>query len=241
MRYMLMLTLAALLVTGCRSNTNSLTISEFQRHLNQAHANDHGVVKAVSLVQTTKTNYEGEATVAAYNSTFTVPLTVTSDGRTVLVATDDLKLTFEFMAAFQRDVAALKGKYSDYILSPAMFEFMPTELKAARADFTARLSVVGPIVETNDYYFGSGCMAHECGDNAAAWTVDKTTGEGVAIVEIDNPAIPGGMEAHKTFELYGATDEIPKPLYYWATQDGMTEGNVATIGPAYRSPAGGSQ
>jgi hypothetical protein len=45
--------------------------------------------------------------------------------------------------ALQHDLAALVGKYSDYVVSPAMFDMMPGSLKtAAKADFIARLQVV---------------------------------------------------------------------------------------------------
>jgi hypothetical protein len=104
---------------------------------------------------------------------------------------------------------------------------MPGALKAVKEDFATRLSAVSPIVETEDgYYFGSGCAAHECGENEAAWVINKTTGKGAAIIMRSIPAIPGGTAAHENFELYGT---IPTPLMDWAVEHRMTEGNVREV------------
>jgi hypothetical protein len=119
--------------------------------------------------------------------------------------------------------------YSDCVLESETFDYMPASLKAAKEDFATRLSVVSPIVETEDgYYFGSGCAAHECGVNEAAWVINKTTGKSAAIIMRYRPTIPGAMTASETFELYGTihSDGIPTPLADWAVEHGMTEGNV---------------
>jgi hypothetical protein len=122
-------------------------------------------------------------------------------------------------------------KYSDYVLNQAVFDYMPASLKAVKEDFATRLSVVTPIVETEDgYYFGKGCAAHECGENEAAWVINKTTGKSAAIIMRYVPARPE-IAAHENFELYrtAGLDSIPTPLTDWAVQHGMTEGNVREV------------
>jgi outer membrane murein-binding lipoprotein Lpp len=233
--------ISVILLSGCHQSPNIDNVaadakSQFQRQLNQDYADKHATVQKVSVVQTTGPKYEGEATIAAYNSTFTVPLIVTSDGKTTLVIADGQKLATGFELALQHDLANLVGKYSDYVLSPAMFDRMPGSLKAAKADFSARLNVVSPIDSDGRYYFGCGCAPHECTMNEAAWAIDKMTGKGAALIVKYIPDKPG-MTSHENFQLYGATMEnLPPPLAAWADQQGMTEMNVVPDIPAYQSP-----
>lgn len=233
--------ISVILLSGCHQSPNIDNVAadakaEFQRQLNQDYADKHAMVQQVSVVQAAAPKYEGEATIAAYNSIFTVPLIVTSDGKTTLVTTDGQKLATGFELALQHDLATLVGKYSDYILSPAMFKLMPGSLKAVKADFSARLNVVSPIDSDGRYYFGSGCAPHECTMNEAAWAIDKMTGNGAAVIVKYIPDSPG-MASHENFQLYGATMEtLPPPLAVWADQQGMTEMNVVPDIPAYQSP-----
>jgi hypothetical protein len=116
--------------------------------------------------------------------------------------------------------------YSNCVLNGDTFALMPASLKAVKEDFATRLSVVSPIVETEDgYYFGSGCAAHECRVNEAAWVINKTTGKSAAIIMRYIPA-NAAMPAHENFELYGT---IPAPLEGWAVERGMTAGNVVEM------------
>jgi len=240
MRIIVVATLLILPV-GCHTPPNidkvaADTKAQFQRQVSQEYADRHATVQKVSVVQTAGPKYEGEATVVAYNSTFTVPLMVTSDGNTTLVTADGQKLAAGFELALQNDLAILTGKYSDYIVSPAMFDLMPASLKAAKADFVARLGVVFPIDSDGRYYFGTGCAPHECGTNEAAWAIDKMTGKGTAVIMKYIPDRPG-MASHENFQLYGTTtDNLPPPLAAWADQQGMTETNVVPDTPAYQSP-----
>ncbi len=230
-----------ILLSGCHQSPNIDNVAadakaEFQRQLNQDYADKHAMVQHVSVVQAAAPKYEGEATIAAYNSIFTVPLIVTSDGKTTLVTTDGQKLATGFELALQHDLATLTDKYSDYILSPAMFNFMPGSLKAVKADFSSRLNVVSPVDSSGNYYFGSGCAPHECTMNEAAWAIDKMTGNGAAVIVKYIPDSPG-MASHENFQLYGATMEtLPPPLAAWADQQGMTEMNVVPDIPGYQSP-----
>jgi outer membrane murein-binding lipoprotein Lpp len=253
--------ISVILLSGCHQSPNinnvaTDTKAELQRQLNNDYADKHATVQKVSVVQTTAPKYEGEATIAAFNSIFTVPLIVTSDGKTTLVKTDGEKLATGFELALQNDLAILVGKYSDYVLSPAMFDMMPGSLKSVRADFSARLNVVSPIDSDGRYYFGSGCAPHECTMNEAAWTIDKNTGKGAAIIMVANPpmthdehagemaqaiASGKGLRAmasdEETFRLYGATMEnLPPPLAAWADQQGMTVMNVVPDTPTYQPP-----
>jgi hypothetical protein len=249
------------LLVGCHLSPNidkvaADTKAQFQRQLNQDYADKHATVQKVSVVQTTAPKYEGEATIAAYNSIFTVPLIVTSDGKTTLVTADDQELAARFELALQHDLAILVGKYSDYILNPAIFDLMPASLQAVKADFSVRLKVIDLIDSDERYYFGSGCAPHECGINEAAWAIDKMTGKGTAVIVIANPAIsrderlaqyaealvygkdPRAIASNEeTFRLYGATMEnLPPPLAAWADKQGMTKMNVVPDIPAYQSP-----
>jgi hypothetical protein len=260
---------SVIMLVGCRLSPNidkvaADTKAQFQRQLNQDYGDKHAAVQKVSVVRTTGPKYEGEATIEVYNSTFTVPLTVTSDGNTTLVTEDGQKLAAEFELALQRDLSSLAGKYSDYVITPAIFDFMPASLKAAKADFTARLNVVGPIDSDDRYYFGTGCAPHECGMNEAAWAIDKMTGKGTAVIMKHIPDTPGisasdqeahhagevaqflathdaagmaSLASHETFLLFGATmDNLPPPLAAWTDQHGMTEMNVVPDVPAYQPP-----
>ena len=223
--------ISAMLLSGCHQSPNINDVAtdakaELQRQLNHDYTDKHATVQKISVVQTAAPKYEGEATIAAYNSIFTIPLIVTSDGKTTLVTADSQKLATGFELALQHDLATLDGKYSDYILSPALFNMMPGSLKAVKADFSTRLKVVSPIDSDGRYYFGSGCAPHECTMNEAAWTIDKNTGKGAAIIMVANApmnrdehvgekaqAIASGkgiraMDSdEKTFRLYGATME----------------------------------
>jgi outer membrane murein-binding lipoprotein Lpp len=240
MRIVVVAILVALL-SGCHQSPNIDTVAadakaELQRQLNQDYTDKQATVQKVSVVQTTAPKYEGEATIAAYNSIFTVPLVVTSDGKTTLVTTDAQKLATQFESALQHDLATLRGKYSDYILSPAMFDLMPASLRAVKNDFSARLNVVSPIDSDGRYYFGSGCAPHECTMNEAAWAIDKITGKGAAVIVKYIPDSPG-MASHENFQLYGATMEnLPPPLAAWADQQGMTVMNVVPDTPIYQAP-----
>jgi len=132
-------------------------------------------------------------------------------------------------SALNHESQALEGKYSNYIVTTSMFDLMPASLKGAnRATFVARLETVVPIVFDGRYYFGEGCMAHECGMNEAAWVIDTTTNKGTAVIMKYIPDVEG-MSSHENFELYGATmDNLPPPLAAWATKQGMTEMNVVS-------------
>ena len=233
--------ISVILLSGCNPSPSVDKVAadaqaQFQRQLNHEYADKHATVQKVSVVLTTAPKYEGEATIVAYNSTFAVPLMITSDGKTTLVTADGQKLATGFELALQHDLATLVGKYSDYVLSPAMFDMMPPSLKAAKGDLIARLNVVSPVDSDGSYYFGTGCAPHECGTNEAAWVIDKTTGKGTAVIMKYSAARPG-MDAEETFSLYGATkDNLPSPLAVWADQHGMTEMNVVPDSPTYQPP-----
>lgn len=229
------------LLAGCHSSPSIDTVTaetktELQRQLDQSYADKHSTAEKVSLIQTTAAKYEGQAMIAAYHSTFDVPLKVTSDGNTTLVTVDDQQLQNGFQTALQHTLAPMAGKYSDYIVTPAIFELMPVTLQAQKAKVMERLEVIMPIDSDDRYYFGSGCKAHECTMNEVAWTIDKTTGEGAAAIMEYIPE-SSGMDAHELFHLYGTTlDHLPHPLTVWAAQNDMNESNVVLDTPSYQPP-----
>jgi hypothetical protein len=70
-----------ILLTGCRASPNiervtDDTNTQLQHELTKDYSEKNATVQKVSLVQTTAPKYEGEATIAFDNSTFTVPLAV---------------------------------------------------------------------------------------------------------------------------------------------------------------------
>jgi hypothetical protein len=235
------LAMLLMLLSGCHSSPNINTVSaeaktEVQRQLDQSYTDRHATVEKVSLIQTTAPKYEGQATIAAHHSTFDVPLKVTSDGKTTLVTVEDQPLQTGFQTALQHTLAPMTGKYSDYIVTPAILELMPASLQADKAKLMARLEVIVPIDSNDGYYFGPGCKAHECTMNEVAWTIGKTTGEGAAVIMEYVPERPG-MSAYELFHLYGTTiDHLPQPLAAWSNERGMTEANVELDTPAYQPP-----
>jgi hypothetical protein len=97
---------------------------------------------------------------------------------------------------------------------------LPASLQKDWADFAARLSVVEPVIETEDgWLLGRGCMAHRCNTDATAWAVSKTTHVFGAIIEKDG----------KLFIYYGPRD-IPTPLAAWGVANGMTDSNTKQSG-----------
>ena len=102
--------------------------------------------------------------------------------------------------------------YSRVVLEPALFSLMPKTLQGDRELFKERLQTVGLVEKSGHYWVGSGCKAHECGTNGAAWTVDED-GVGVAIILKTIPAKKD--ESDQEFVVYGATESIPKPLLDW--------------------------
>ena len=230
-----------MLLAGCHSSPSINTVTaeaktELQRQLDQSYADRHSTVEKVSLIQTTAPKYKGQATIAAYHSKFDLPLKVTSDGNTTLVTVEDQPLQNGFQTALQHTLAPMAGKYSDYIVTPAIFELMPTTLQAQKAKLMEQLVVIVPIDSDDRYYFGSGCKAHFCTQDEAAWVIDKSTGRGAAVIMEYVPE-RSGMDAHELFHLYGTTiDHLPQPLAAWANERGMTEANVELEMPSYQPP-----
>lgn len=226
--------------TGCHCSPNINQVAadaknQLQHKLSQDYADKHATVQNVSIVQTTAPKYEGEATLTAFRQTFTVPVNVTSDGTTTIVAIDAQKLSNGFAAALQQDLASLNGKYSDYIIKSDIFEMMPASLRAAKFDFAERLETVSLIESDEQYFFGSGCKAHQCMSNEAAWIIDRTTGKGTAVVMKEEPA-NAAMPVYLSFHVFGVFDgrEIPPPLLEWAEKNGMSNLNVVFDRPTYQ-------
>ncbi len=89
-----------------------------------------------------------------------------------------------------------------------------------------------------EIYFGSGCKAHECGTDAAAWSISKRTGQSAAIImkseirEYDN-------QMHTTFVVYGdngLVTNLPTLLANWGRENGMAEWNIMRDIPEYQPP-----
>ena len=95
-------------------------------------------------------------------------------------------------------------------------EKLPASLQKDWSDFAARLSVVEPVIKTEDgWLLERGCMAHRCNTDATAWAVSKTTRVFGAIIEKDGK-----------FFIHGSTEDIPTPLAAWGLANGMTDSNM---------------
>lgn len=191
-------------------------------------------VEKIDVVAVDRPKYEGDASIKLGPIAFTVPVAVTSDGKTTLVKIDKGQFEETVQAAYRRYAAVLDGKYSDYILSPTQMAVLPASLRSEPGDFKERLETVMPVKSLANWYFGEGCMAHTCGSEMAAWVVNKTNGRAVAVVM---KAVGEPGSGQHSFRLYGSdVENLPEPLREWGSENGMTYMNVTTDPPEYVSP-----
>jgi hypothetical protein len=242
-RYLAIMFAVAIASAGCGSQSKVNEVgtkakSSIQAVLDRDFATDGAKVQRVDVVMLSDSNYEGKVTIAAHDTTFVIPIAITSDRDTTVVTIDKpkigaaLQVSLQHRLALQHRVSELEGKYSDYVLTPSLFELLPSDLQAVRADLEERLQVHVPITLEKDFYFGSGCKAHECGSEAAAWTIRKSTGATSAIILKQAPTEQNGPPLRSVFQLYGTTvDDIPPPLAMWASQNGMNSMKAADDPP----------
>ena len=83
---------------------------------------------------------------------------------------------------------------------------------------------MGPVQAIGNFWFGSGCKAHECGSEEAAWAIDRDEAKGYAVI------LTEGMHGRPTFSIYGGEPEqLPRTLLYWAVENGMNAFNSVHI------------
>jgi hypothetical protein len=168
--------------------------------------------------------FEGSARVKLKSSVVSIPITVLSDGSTVVVNADTEKVNQLGTAVQARELRDITNKYSDVVTEPHYQAYLPALLRQNFASFEERLETVVPVEKRNGYYFGTGCKAHECGSNEAAWAIaeDGESAAAVVLATEENEI----MDPHKVFYVYGASPEaLPPPLAHWAAEQGMTTMN----------------
>ena len=245
MRQLLFIALLPLAACHSKASIDSIrqtAAAKLQQQLDGDFGPGKAKVSAVELVETSAPHYDGSATVRVGAQSVSLPVQVTSDGKTTLVSADDAKIGTAITASGQSAMAVLNGKYADYVLSPAIFSRLPAELRANRATFAERLQVVDPIEHEDGGYFGSGCLPHECGSDGAAWFIsDDGSSAAAVIMETDHPTAYGaatGAPDTITFHVYGAQPaDLPGALAGWASDNGMNNGNIASDAPTYVPPA----
>jgi len=210
---------------------------ELQHQLDARFAEKQAVVVGVRLVSVDKNKWNGSATIAIQGSSVDLPVSVTSDSLTTIVTFDDQIFAAVIQTAMHNRFAILEGKYADFVLDPKIFGSFSQTLVRDKKSFVERLQVIGPIKHIGSIYFGSGCMAHNCTLQDAAWTIDESSGVGKAIV-LQTYDAQGAMPQNRVFRLYGASsaDELPAPLAEWAQQEGMTAMNITPDVPMYQAP-----
>lgn len=241
------LMLLALALCSCSTKPDLSKIKKdatekLQAQVDASFGTGKAKVSAMDLVQTTPPRYEGAATIAVGERSMVLPVAVTSDGETTIITADDGKIRVLLKEKEAATVAVLADKYSDYIFSPSLFARMPARLQRDRALFKGRMEVIVPIEEVADGYLGSGCKAHSCGSDEAAWFISKDgTTAAAVIMETSYPTELGqksGIEPSLVFHIYGATEKtLPSPLAQWASDKGMSYMNIAGDGVDYVPPA----
>lgn len=239
--------LLALVLCSCTTKPDLSKIkrdatAKLQAQVDASFGTGKAKVSAIELVQTTPPRYEGAATIAIGGKSTVLPVAVTSDGETTIITADESKIGALLKQKEAAAVATLADKYSDYIFSPSLFARMPERLQRDKALFKGRMEVIVPIEEVADGYLGTGCKAHSCGSDEAAWFLSKDGVTAAAVImETSYPTELGqksGIEPSLVFHIYGATEKtLPSPLAQWASDKGMSHMNIAGDGVEYLPPA----
>lgn len=217
-------------------------VVELQKSLSQEYGAQRFTVGKVAVVETASRKYDGTAAISEKGISFPLPVAITSDGSTTLVQWDHDKLEQAASRAIAAYLAGMKDRYSDEILKDTYARFLPASLEMRKAEFRERLQTVIPIKFADGFYFGSGCKAHECGSEEAAWAIKASDGSVAIIVmeQFPGPGTPAAREIKGTrpeFFVSGASKtDIPPPLRDWAEGNGMTDMNVGFLDPAANLP-----
>lgn len=194
---------------------------------------DHLVVERLVAVHKSGANFLADATINAHGKDVHLPLTITADRNNVIIgyAASD-------WGHFGNEVRLSRGalfaqSYSDVVLKTGIFkDFMPRLLRPDLTSFKHNLETVVPVDVRDGYWFGTGCRAHECGSDEAAWAVSEDTGVGYAVI------MNSDGKGDKDFKVYidsGDLDGVPAPLQAWALQNGATPVNTVVAHDDYRS------
>ena len=126
--------------------------------------------------------------------------------------------------------SAVDGKYSDVAVNDArLFVLFPPSLKKDKGAFRERLAVVVPVVSGGGYWVGSGCKAHECGNEEAAWAIDQNNSSKTYAVILRNGE-SSSESPRPTFWIYGSPlSQLPAPLLGWLRERGLKDSSVVTV------------
>jgi len=171
--------------------------------------------------------YDGAANVKAFGASTTLKMVILANQKDVIYEISPADWNAFVVAVNNQKAKTAEGKYSDVAVSNGIvFSCFPKTLQKDKARFAKRLEVVVPVKRDGDFWFGSGCTAHECGDEEAAWAIDGDKAKGYAIILYSTSRVG------KSFQIYGGEpNELPPPLLSWALERGMNDFNSAVIRP----------
>jgi hypothetical protein len=212
------------------ANIGSKVSALLQQKLNNTFGSSKVTVANVVVIHEHGHKYQGLTTISAYGSSSKVKLSILADGKNVIYNLLSPKWPSLVIAVNKQKVKVVKGEYSDIAVNnKQVFSCFPNLLRKEKGAFAERLSTVVPVKEANGFWFGSGCKAHECGSEEAAWAINPKTAKGYAII------LSTG-KAGKNFSIYdGEANHLPRPLLNWALERGMSDFNSVVIRRPYGS------
>jgi hypothetical protein len=139
----------------------------------------------------------------------------------------------QHLATVRYLVDGTKHRESNAILDPAVIRFFPATLRSVKDQLALGLEVTSPVKPDGDFIFGEGCRRDMCDAYQAAWTVDRGSGSGAAIlmVEVDDPGI---SRPERRFVFFGQDSKLrlPGPLASWGRARGMNQSNLRIVRPS---------
>jgi hypothetical protein len=163
---------------------------ELAQRLAPEFAGDQTAVQiaGVVVVQEGSNKYRGQASVNAFGASLPLKVSLLADRKNLIVDTDAGEWRDLITAIHRQKLKVVENQSSDIAASnDVVFSSFPAVLKKHREAFAERLQVVRRVESRGVYWFGSGCMAHDCGSNEAAWAINRDTGKGVAVIMIARP------------------------------------------------------
>lgn len=224
----LFLTLYCVFAAGCQPNPETIggkVQPLLQKKLDYTFGNDDVKVASILAIREAGNKYQGVANITAFNtSVITLKLAIVADGNNVIYETTPFDWLTFVGTINQQKLKAIEDQYSNVaVINNAVFSCFPKTLRQDRAVFAERLATVSPVQLEANFWFGSGCKAHECGTEAAAWAIDKDSAKGYAVILTHGVAGP-------TFSIY--SDEpykLPDHLISWAIENGMNRTNFIAV------------
>lgn len=218
-----------LFAAGCQPSTAAVGSSVqalLQSRLAETFGAGNASVTNVAVVREVGNKYQGVANISAFGGTTTLKIAIVADGSNVLYDVAGPDWAALVTSVRLQRIGGIRDEYSDIVVKNDQFlSVFPRPLQEVKAKFALHLATVVPVTKEGIYLFGSGCMAHECGSEEAAWAIDENQAVGYAVILTNGVAGP-------TFSVYGAAPEhLPTPLLAWALEKGMTGMNVAVIRP----------